>query len=658
MMGGGGGRWGGQSGPPRQIKPETKKRVLESFKPYKGSIALIVVCVIASAGISLMPPFFLRTIINHGLLARNLEVVTKYSLLSLAATLGSTAFTLAFGYLSIVVGQNIMRDFRDRLYDHLQGMSLRFFAGTRTGEIQSRLANDVSGVQSVLSDSVSSLLSNITLVVSKLIVMFIMDWRLTLLSIGVLPIFAFIGAKVGDVARGVRGKVQTDLADMSAIMQETLSVSGVLLTKTSGRRELTRRKFHERNLSLTGAQIKQAMIMRYFFNLIGLTFSITPVLVYWLAGYLIAGHGGQGLTVGLIVAFTSLQAGIFFPLTTLLNTQVDLSSSLALFDRIFEYLDMEQEIKDSPNAVDLDPATLKGNVEFRDVYFRYAEDSKTTAQAAPGPSSAPSAGGQWSGNGRAASADRRMNSAANVEDSPSGTKASEWTLQDLSFTARSGQLVALVGHSGAGKTTLTYLIPRLYDVDEGSVTIDGHDVRDVKLDSLGQIIGVVTQETYLVHDTIRENLRYGKPDATDDELISAARTAAIHEHIASLPEGYDTVVGERGYKLSGGEKQRIAIARAVLKNPRILILDEATSSLDTQSERLIQAALTPLMSGRTTFAIAHRLSTILAADLILVMEKGRIVERGGHDELLAKGGAYAALYAAQFENAVVDEAVG
>lgn len=342
--------------------------------------------------------------------------------------------------------------------------------------------------------------------------------------------------------------------------------------------------------------------MRYFFNLIGLTFSITPVLVYWLAGYLIIASGDHHLTLGTIVAFTALQSRLFFPLTNLLNVQVEVMSALALFDRIFEYLDMEQEITDAPDAMDLPAQKVQGAVAYQDVWFRYSPDQETP------------------------------------------------TLQDITFEAPPGSLVALVGPSGAGKTTLTYLLPRLYDVDSGHVTIDGHDVRQIKLESLSRLFGVVTQETYLVHDTIAANLRYARPDAADDELIAAAKAAAIHDHIASLPEGYNTIVGERGYKLSGGEKQRIAIARAILKDPRILILDEATSSLDTQSERLIQAALQPLMAGRTTFAIAHRLSTILAADLILVMEKGQIVERGRHEELLALGGVYAGLYAAQFHD--------
>ena len=593
---------GGTRGPGKPINNASLKRVVRLFGPYKTKVAWTVLLVLLSAGLGILSPFFLKIIVNDGLSKHHLAIVTSYSVYTLLATLGGTAFGLGFAYVSVLVGQRIMRDLRNDLYKHLQGMSLKFFTGTRTGEIQSRLANDVGGVQSVVSDTAANLLSNLTTVISTLIAMIVMDWRLTLLSVGVLPLFALLSAKIGDKLRVNRTKIQSQLADLNSTMNETLSVSGVLLTKTSGRQALAYRKFQDENEKMTATSVHMTMIMRVFFNMIGLTFAITPVLVYWLAGYLVIGQGDRSLDIGTIVAFTALQSRLFFPLTSLLNVQVEVMSAMALFDRIYEYMDLPQEIVDASDAVELTHDEMKGDVKFENVTFRYDASQETP------------------------------------------------TLDGVNLEAKAGQLVALVGASGSGKTTLTYLIPRLYDAESGSVQIDGHNVRQIKLESLGKSIAVVTQETYLVHDTIRENLRYGNPDATDEELVAAAKAAAIHDHISSLPEKYDTIVGERGYKLSGGEKQRIAIARAILKDPRILILDEATSALDTSSERLIQAALVPLMKGRTTFAVAHRLSTIQAADQILVLQHGHIVERGTHNQLLDLDGEYARLYHIQFED--------
>jgi ATP-binding cassette subfamily B protein len=590
----------GSAGKPGPVNKESFRRVVRLFVPYKRQVWVTAVLVLISAAVGLLSPFFLQIIVNQGLLGRRLQVVTLYSILTILSILASTAANLGYSYVSTVIGQDIMRDLRNSLYGHLQGMSLRFFTGTRTGEIQSRLANDVGGIQSVVSDTAANVLSNVTTVLSTLVAMVIMDWRLTILSVGILPLFAFIAFRVGSMARDLRSKVQSQLADLNSNMNETLSVSGALLTKTSGRQGLALARFVSQNQILTASNIKITMVMRMFFNMFGLTFSLTPVLVYWLAGYLIV-HSPTSLSIGTIVAFTALQSRLFFPLTGLLNVQVDVGSAMALFDRIFEYLDLKQEIVDMPDAESLEPQAVQGTVEFRGVTFRYD----------PG------------------------------QQEPS--------LNDVNLVAKAGTLVALVGASGAGKTTLTYLIPRLYDVDGGSVLIDGRDVRHIRLESLGRFISVVTQETYLVHDSIRENLKYGNPNASDEEIVAAAKAAAIHDHIQGLPDGYDTIVGERGYKLSGGEKQRVSIARAILKDPRILILDEATSALDTQSERIIQSALEPLMKGRTTFAIAHRLSTIRSADQILVIAKGKIVERGRHEELLALEGEYQRLYQVQFE---------
>jgi ATP-binding cassette subfamily B protein len=547
-------------------------------------------------------------------------------------------------YLNNVIGQKVMRDFRNRLYNHLQSMTLRFFTSTRTGEIQSRLSNDVGGVQNVVTDTATSVVSNISTALSTIIAMLFISPLLTLISLGLLPIFLWITYKVGNVRRLTSKETQQSLASLTAMMQETLSVSGILLIKTFGRQKYAQKQFEDENQKLSDLEVRQQMIGRWFFMFIGTFFSVTPAIVYLIAGWQIIQDPHTSLTLGRIVAFTTLQSRLFFPVGQLLNVQVEIQGALALFDRIFEYLDLPIEIQNKPNALQLTPDDVQGNVTFNDVSFTYKRDEAELSVLNEPDSK--------DGNGQRKSLVSPDPVAVSL---PSEEFIPRTTLNHVSFEIKPGQLAALVGPSGAGKTTITYMVPRLYDVDSGSVEIDGHSVRDIALASLGEIIGVVTQETYLFHASVRENLLYARTDATEEEMIAAAKAAAIHDRIVELENGYDTIVGERGYKLSGGEKQRMAIARVILKNPRILILDEATSALDTHSERLIQAALEPLMKNRTTLAIAHRLSTILAADIILVVDKGEVVERGTHQELLELDGLYAKLYNEQFSQLVQEE---
>jgi ATP-binding cassette subfamily B protein len=620
----GGGHWGG-SEPNLKARPgsgpATFRRIAGFFRPYRLRLAWIAGLIVVTVSIGVVNPILLKLIIDNLTGPRDLGLLYLQCGLMIVLPVVTSLLGVWQSYLSNVVGQRVMDDLRLALYTHLQWMPLRFFTETRTGEIQSRISNDVNGVQSVVTDTAASLLANLATVATTVIAMLILDWRLTILSLGMLPVFAYITYRVGKVRRVVSGLTQKSLAEVSAITQESLSVSGILLSKTFGQQRASIEKFGRESKRLGDLQIRQQMIGRWFFAMIGTFFSIAPAFVYLLAGSLIIG-GDTHVSIGTIVAFTTLQSRLFFPLGQLLSVQVEIQGALALFDRIFEYLEMEPEIRDAPDAVELDPAALRGDVRFRDVTFRYPSPPPSVVATAA------------EGNG----------------DAPPVPIASirPFGLTEIDFEALPGHLVALVGPSGAGKTTTTYLIPRLYDVDEGAVEIDGIDVRHIRLESLGREIGVVTQETYLFHASVLENLRYAKPDASMDEIEAAARAAAMHDRVMELPEGYDTVVGERGYKLSGGEKQRVAIARVLLKDPRILLLDEATSALDTVSERLIQGALAGLMVGRTTIAIAHRLSTILRADMILVFDRGRIVERGTHDELVRHEGLYARLYAGQF----------
>lgn len=604
----------------RTRDPGLLRRVAASFRPYKTRVTIVVGLILVTAALGVVNPLLVKVVFDDALFADggpDLDLLWRLAAIMITLPLVSAGLSIYQTYVTNVVGQRVMQDLRNRLYSHLQGMPLRFFTATRTGEIQSRLANDVGGVQAVVTDTASTLLSNAVVLLSTVIAMTVLSWPLTVLSLGMIPVFVWLSRKVGQARRVVSKSTQVELADLSAMSEETLSVSGILLSKTFGRQQAEIQRYTESSGRLADLQVRQQMIGRSFFALIQAFFAITPVLVYVAAGYLLDGgqglagglFGGEGLTQGDVVAFTTLQARLFFPIARTLEVSVQVQSSLALFERIFEYLDLKQTIVDPAQAVDL--ADVDGRITYDGVWFQYDDDG----------------------------------------DAPT---ADDWTLRDVTAQIEPGQLAALVGASGAGKTTMTYLLPRLYDVTRGAILIDGQDVRDVTLDSLARQIGMVTQETHLFHSTIRQNLVYGRPEATEEEIETACASASILERIRELPDGFETMVGERGYRMSGGEKQRLAIARVIISDPRILVLDEATSALDTVNERVVQQALERLMEGRTTVAVAHRLSTILAADVIFVVDRGQIIERGTHKELLARGGAYAVLYDEQFGSGTIE----
>ncbi|MFZ9386037.1 MAG: ABC transporter ATP-binding protein [Candidatus Limnocylindrus sp.] len=584
------------------------RRAARFFRPYQGRLALIGMLILASSVIGLANPYLLKLMIDDAFPKGDIGLLGTYALLMVIVPIINGGIGLAQSWLTASVGQFVMRDLRNLLFTHVQSMPMRFFSETRTGEIQSRLTNDVSGVQSVVSDAAANLASSVAIVLSTLVAMALIDWRLTVVSLCVAPLFLYFSSRASAARRKASSEVQGALADLTSIAEEHLSVGGALLAKSFGRAEAGAERFTARSGDLAVLQLRQALTGRWVGVVVQVVFSGIPALVYFVAGVLAANGAPDAPTIGDIVAFTTLQSRLFFPLASLLGLQVEIGGSLALFERIFAYLDLTPEIKDAPNAATLRRSDVRGEIELRGVAFSYPRPPDALAAA----------------------------------------RRDQFALHDISLRATPGSLTALVGPSGSGKSTILNLIPRFWDVTQGAVLIDGRDVRNIKLQSLGDVIGVVTQETHLLHATIRDNLMYAKADATNEELWAAIEGASLEARVRELPLGLDTVVGERGYKLSGGERQRLAIARVLLKDPPILLLDEATSALDSVSERHVQEALERAMRGRTTIAVAHRLSTVASADQIIVLDHGRVVERGQHEALRRAGGLYAELAAAQF----------
>ena len=602
-------------------KRSVTRTAAASFGPYALRVSGIVVLILITAGLGVVNPVLIRSVFDDALFPAsggpNIGLLWVLAGIMAGVTVLGGVLGIIQTWATNIVGQRVMRDLRDRLYTHLQRLSLGFFTGTRTGEIQSRIANDVGAVQNVVTNTLSSILSNMVVVISTLVAMTILSWQLTIVSVAIVPVFIVLSMIVGERRRKVTAEAQEAAAEVTAITHETLSISGIMLAKLFGRQNQEIERFHNENERMAVLSIRRQMTGESFFTVMQVFFSLAPVGIYIIGGYLLTGQFALTVTSGTIVAFTTLQSNMLWPIGSLMQVSVELRSSLALFDRIFGYLDIEPDIEDKPGASLLEPSDVEGRVSLESVSlsFRPAQTGE---------------------NGFIAEAGRRR------------------ALDGVSLEIEPGQTAAFVGPSGAGKTTISYLIPRLYDPTEGTVRIDGIDVRDIRLESLAEIVGYVTQESYLFHASLRSNLLYARPDATQEQIEAAAKAAFIHDRIMEMPDGYDTVVGERGHRLSGGERQRLSVARVILHDPRILILDEATSALDTASERHLQTTLSPLMQDRTTIAIAHRLSTIMSADVIYVVDKGRIVEFGDHESLLARCGLYATLYSEQFGDGSIE----
>jgi ATP-binding cassette subfamily B protein len=615
------------------------KRVLAYARPYLSKALLLIALIAISSLLSLVSPLLFRDLIDNALPDGDAVRLNWLALGLFALPVATGLIGIAQGYLTSAVGGGIISDLRQALYAHMQRMSMRFFTNTKTGEMMSRLNNDVNGAQRAVTSTLIMLISNVISLFSTLLVMISMDWRLTLAGVIILPLLIMPSRRIGDALRTITREQMQVQAEMSTLMNETLNVSGALLVKIFGRKKDEVDRFAEKAVEVRDISIRRALVGRWFGLGLSLVGAIGTALVYWLGGHLVL---RDAFTIGTIVAFSTYLTRLYQPLTALTNARIEFATSLVSFERVFEVLDMPVEVDDRADAVALEQC--EGHVQFNNVSFSYDTDHDNAIALDDVVRF-----GHWGSNLIVTKSGEKAGTYRN--GASNGASRQRQVLEGIDFEMQPGKLTALVGPSGAGKTTITYLVPRLYDPDAGAVLLDGRDLRELELASLPRYIGMVTQETYLFHDTIRANLLYAKPSATQEELESACRTANIHDFIADLPDGYDTIVGERGYRLSGGEKQRIAIARVVLKNPRVLILDEATSNLDSENESLIQHALERLMAGRTSLVIAHRLSTILAADQILVIDQGRLVQRGSHGDLLAQGGLYRDLYEKQFSAA-------
>ena len=577
-------------------------RIIRLFKPYRARLTVVLLMIIASSAISMINPFLLRDALEEGIIGKNDRILTLTVVGMILVALISQATSVWQTYISNAVGQRVMHDLRAAVYERLQRMSLAFFTRTRTGEVQSRISNDIGSLDNVITNTATTIAGNVATVIAAVVAMLILDPPLAGISLLLVPPSVWMTRKVGKIRRRITTEQQRRLADMSALVAESLSVSGIMLGKTMGRADDLAERFTKESREIADLEVRSRMAGRWTMATIQFVFSAMPALIYWFGGQKFVGP----VNVGTLVAFTTLQTRVLFPVQSLLGAGADIEASLALFDRIFEYIDLPIDIVEAEHPVTLDPSGVVGEVHFEGVSFRYSDV---------------------------------------IGSGPAGPNddGTQWTVHDIDLTVPAGTRTAIVGETGAGKTTIGYLAARLYEPQRGRITIDGVDIREVSLDSLAATVGVVSQETYLFHASVRENLRFARPEATDEEIEDAARTARIHDLIASLPDGYDTIVGERGYRFSGGEKQRMAIARTVLRNPPVLIFDEATSSLDTQTEAAVQAELERLSEGRTTITIAHRLSTVRDADQIVVLDAGAIVERGTHEELLERGGFYSNL---------------